>query len=230
MRTLFLRLVLSSFPVINLLKKTSSFRFETRPALTSSSFSSSISLKSDLTSFPPRVNMIFSTPSFKKHDLAVTSNLDSANSADFEDNPHAYEHKDPNVNIEFEPFVLIRSKNKAFEDEIITSSFLKELATASSNKANEKLDRILASETKDSIDYPSLSSNVSFAPASRDLPSEVKPSASTLQITNDHFDLHLSTFLNLHLLNLQVLLRLSLKTYSMKTHLTIFLGRTSIKL
>ena len=74
---------------------------------------------------------------FENHTSAATSDPKSVNIIDRKGPLHSYEFEEPNLIIKFEPFVLNHFKDNAFEEDIITSSFLKELVTTSFDNANE---------------------------------------------------------------------------------------------
>ena len=74
-------------------------------------------------------------PAFENNTSAASYYLELVNSADCEEPLRTCE---PNIIIEFEPFILTHSEDKTFEDEIITRSFIKDIAKTSSDKINEK--------------------------------------------------------------------------------------------
>ena len=100
--------------------------------------------------------MSFRVQSFETHALAATSGLDVVNVTDLKASLRVHDPEDPNVNIEFEPCVLTHSEGKAFEDDIRTSSFIKEISAASSDEVHEKSRNILTSAAKDSAASTSL--------------------------------------------------------------------------
>ena len=93
------QLKVSSLLSITPLKKPSSFHFETFPTENSYSFSSFFTLKSDLTSCPPRIKINFSVLSFEKCASAANSDLDSVNSADPKEPLHVYNTEESDLNI-----------------------------------------------------------------------------------------------------------------------------------
>ena len=159
------KLKVSSFPDI----AQSSGTFEIILPSSKREKSSSFTSKSILTSHLSKIKIIFSTPSFEKRTSAATSDLELFNSADCEEYIQACLPKDPNFSIGFEPFILTRSEFNMFEDNISTSSFLKELVTTSSDKINEKLDSNLILAAKGLIVSPSLRSKKMFVSTSEEL-------------------------------------------------------------
>ena len=81
---------------------------------------------------------------FEKHLLDSTSDLELANITGKEPF-YGRENDEHNLDIEFDPFVLTYSKDSTFEDNLSTSSFLKELSRTSSDEISAKLDIILTS-------------------------------------------------------------------------------------
>ena len=81
-------------------------------------------------------------------------------SADHKEPFRDYDHEDSNIDNEFEPFVLVDSKDCAFDDYLSTSSCLERLIATISNEIGYKLDGILTSASKET---PSLNSEKSFA-------------------------------------------------------------------
>ena len=90
-----------------------------------SSFLSYFASKANLNYCPSNNKINFRVSHFEKDTSAETSDLGSVNSTYHEDYFHGCEYKDINLNIKFENFVLTKSEDNPFEDDISTSYFLK---------------------------------------------------------------------------------------------------------
>ena len=115
-----------------------------------------------------RIKIDFKASSFEKSLSTFTSNLELLSSTDFEEHVLSFDPKDLNLFIEIEPFVFPDTSKNIFKDDLSTSSTLECLIQTSSNEANAELNIFLNSAAKDSTASLSLSSEKSFAPASRD--------------------------------------------------------------
>ena len=80
--------------------------------------------------------------SFEKVLSSITSDLVLVNSADYEDPVHEHDQENPNLNVDFDHFVLTRSEERTFENDLSSPSFLKEIVEMSSNEASTKLDHV----------------------------------------------------------------------------------------
>ena len=90
--------------------------------------------KEDLTSYSSSTKINFDSSFFEHHLSAVISDLESVNITVYEDCLHEYELEELNLNVDFDSFVMTRSEDIIFADDLSTSSFLKGIITFSCSK------------------------------------------------------------------------------------------------
>ena len=83
----------------------------------------------------------------------MISDLDSVNSADFEDFLHEFNLEESKLEIEFETFIMPHTEGNIFTDDLTTSSFIKDIIETSSRKIRANLNKMLTSFDKYSSQY-----------------------------------------------------------------------------
>ena len=113
-----------------------------------SSTSSSFELEDDSTSHLSRDKINFDPPIFENYLSDVIYNLDSVNSADFEDSLHEFKLEESNLKVEFETFIMPHAEDAMFIYDLNTSSFLKEIIETSSINTRAKSNENVTSFDK----------------------------------------------------------------------------------